>query len=107
MILIRELEKRFGKTAVLRGIDLDIGAGRVTGIVGPNGAGKTTLMKMILGLTQVDDGKIWVEGERVSEDGDSRSAGINGQLGGTSATPGAQTVERDSAAGLPEQGRSR
>ena len=74
MIRIRELEKRFGKTSVLRGVDLDIVTGRVTGIVGPNGAGKTTLMKMILGLAQVDDGKIWVDGERVTDDPGYRAA---------------------------------
>ena len=74
MIRIRELEKRFGRTTVLHGVDLDIVGGRVTGIVGPNGAGKTTLMKMVLGLTQVDDGKIWVDGERVGEDPAYRAA---------------------------------
>jgi Cu-processing system ATP-binding protein len=68
MIRIRELEKRFGSTRVLRGIDLDIGPARVTAIVGPNGAGKTTLMKIVLGLTHVDDGKVFVDGERVSDD---------------------------------------
>ena len=68
MIRIRELEKQFGSTRVLRGIDLDIQPGRVTAIVGPNGAGKTTLMKIVLGLTRVDDGKVFVDGERVTED---------------------------------------
>jgi Cu-processing system ATP-binding protein len=68
MIRVRELEKRFGRTRVLRGIDLDIITGRVTAIVGPNGAGKTTLMKIVLGLTHVDDGKVFVDGERVSDD---------------------------------------
>ena len=68
MIRIRELEKRFGSARVLRAIDLDIAPGKVTAIVGPNGAGKTTLMKIVLGLTHVDDGKVFVDGERVSED---------------------------------------
>jgi Cu-processing system ATP-binding protein len=68
MIRIRELEKRFGSTRVLRGIDLDIQPGRVTAIVGPNGAGKTTLMKIVLGLTRVCDGKVFVDGERVTDD---------------------------------------
>jgi Cu-processing system ATP-binding protein len=68
MIRIRDLEKRFGPTRVLRGIDLDIQPGRVTAIVGPNGAGKTTLMKIVLGLTHVDHGSVFVGGERVTED---------------------------------------
>ena len=68
MIRIRELEKRFGGTRVLRGVDLEFQHGRVTAIVGPNGAGKTTLMKIVLGLTQVDAGKVFVDGERVTDD---------------------------------------
>jgi Cu-processing system ATP-binding protein len=68
MIRIRGLEKRFGSAHVLRAIELDIVAGRVTAIVGPNGAGKTTLMKMILGLTRTEEGKIVVDGERVADD---------------------------------------
>jgi len=68
MIRITELTKRFGPLHVLRGVDLEIAAGRVTAIVGPNGAGKTTLMKTILGLTRGDGGKILVDGERVGDD---------------------------------------
>ena len=68
MIRIRGLAKRFGSVEVLRTIDLDITAGRVTAIIGPNGAGKTTLMKAILGLTRSDDGRIMVDGDRVGDD---------------------------------------
>src|SRR6476659_620244 len=68
MIRITELTKRFGPLHVLRGVDLEIAAGRVTAIVGPNGAGKTTLMKTILGLTRGDGGRILVDGERVGDD---------------------------------------
>ena len=73
MIRITELTKRFGPLHVLRGVDLEIAAGRVTAIVGPNGAGKTTLMKTILGLTRGDGGKILVDGERVGDDPSYRS----------------------------------
>jgi len=68
MIRICGIAKRYGSAHVLRGIDLDIIPGRVTAIVGPNGAGKTTLMKMILGLTRIEEGKILVDGERVADD---------------------------------------
>jgi Cu-processing system ATP-binding protein len=68
MIRIRGLTKRFGSVQVLRAVDLEIAAGRVTAIVGPNGAGKTTLMKSILGLTRIDDGKVLIDGERVGDD---------------------------------------
>ena len=68
MIQISKLTKRFGAQEVLRGIDLHIERGRVTGIVGPNGAGKTTLVKMILGLSHPSSGEIRVGGTVVNGD---------------------------------------
>jgi Cu-processing system ATP-binding protein len=73
MIRITGLTKRFGALHVLRGLDLEIGEGRVTAIVGPNGAGKTTLMKAVLGLTRSDGGEILIDGERVADDPRYRS----------------------------------
>jgi Cu-processing system ATP-binding protein len=55
--------KRFRRLEVLKGIDLSIWPGRVTGLVGPNASGKTTLMKAVLGLVRPDHGTITVEGE--------------------------------------------
>ena len=68
MIQISKLTKRFGAQEVLRGVDLHIERGRVTGIVGPNGAGKTTLVKMILGLSHPTSGEIRVDGTVVNGD---------------------------------------
>ena len=51
IIQARGLEKRYGATIALKGIDLDIPAGRIVGLIGRNGAGKTTALKSILGLT--------------------------------------------------------
>jgi len=62
LIEIKGLKKNFGKTTVLKGIDLSIGAGKVTAIVGPNSSGKTTLIKSILGLVKPTDGSIEVDG---------------------------------------------
>ncbi|TFG48720.1 MAG: ATP-binding cassette domain-containing protein, partial [Gemmatimonadales bacterium] len=45
MIEASGVTKRFGRLEVLRGIDLSIPSGRITGLVGPNAAGKTTLIK--------------------------------------------------------------
>ena len=45
MLEIRNLTKRFGRLAVLQGVDLTVRPGRVTAVLGPNGAGKTTLIK--------------------------------------------------------------
>jgi Cu-processing system ATP-binding protein len=73
LITIRGLRKRYGAIDVLQGIDTEIPAGRVTGIVGPNAAGKTTLIKSILGLTRPDDGVIELAGVRVNGDETYRS----------------------------------
>jgi len=62
MIEFRGIAKSFAKAAVLRGVDLTIGRGRVVGLVGPNGAGKTTLIKMLLGLAHPTGGDILVDG---------------------------------------------
>ena len=68
MIRMQKLTKRFGRLAVLRGVDLEIARGRVTAIVGPNGAGKTTLIKILLGLTRADGGTLTVDGMHVGAD---------------------------------------
>ena len=54
IIEARGLTKRYGDTQVLRGVDLNVEAGRIVGLIGPNGAGKTTAIKAILGLTSFD-----------------------------------------------------
>jgi Cu-processing system ATP-binding protein len=73
MIEVTRLEKRFGALQVLRGLDLNIGSGRVTAVVGPNGAGKTTLIKIILGLTRADAGSIYIDGKSIDADDEYRS----------------------------------
>lgn len=51
VITARGLTKRYRHTTALDGIDLDVPAGRIVGLIGRNGAGKTTALKSILGLT--------------------------------------------------------
>lgn len=63
MIEIKDLNKKFGKTEVLKNISLTIESGKVTAIVGPNGSGKTTLIKSVLGLVKQTAGEILVDGE--------------------------------------------
>jgi ABC-2 type transport system ATP-binding protein len=58
----RGLTKCFGDVVALDGIDLDIVAGQIHGIVGPNGAGKTTLLGILLGLAAADSGTLEVLG---------------------------------------------
>jgi ABC-2 type transport system ATP-binding protein len=54
----RGLSKSFGEVVALDGVDLDVAAGQVHGLVGPNGAGKTTLLGLLLGLAHADGGAL-------------------------------------------------
>ena len=63
LIDISGLMKSFGTTQVLRGIDLTIAKGSVTGLLGKNGAGKSTLLKCLLGLLKVSSGDVRILGE--------------------------------------------
>lgn len=58
MIKIENLHKSFGKLEVLKGIDLQFGAGKISAILGPNGSGKTTLIKTLLGMCIPSQGLI-------------------------------------------------
>lgn len=68
MISARGIRKRFGRLAVLNGVNLDVGRGSVTAIVGPNASGKTTFNRIILGLVRPDAGEIDFDGKRLNGD---------------------------------------
>ncbi len=76
MIEVRGLKKSFGPIDALRGIDLRIVPGAVTGVLGPNACGKTTLIKSILGLVLPDAGEICIVGHPINRDCEYR-----GQIG--------------------------
>jgi len=61
VISARGLTKRYGKQVAVDGIDFDIPAGRIVGLIGPNGSGKTTTLKAALGLVPFD-GQLTVMG---------------------------------------------
>ena len=65
---VHGLVKRFGDKIAVAGIDLEIEAGSLFGIVGPNGAGKTTTLSMVTGLLKPDAGSVSVHGTDVWSD---------------------------------------
>lgn len=69
IIEIRGLRKSFGAFEVLKGIDLSIDKGEVICIIGPSGSGKSTLIRTINGLTPINAGEIWVEGQLITKAG--------------------------------------
>ena len=52
---------------VLKGIDLSISSGEAVGLLGPNGAGKTTCFSIITGLIMADSGRIFLDGEDITD----------------------------------------
>lgn len=64
----RNLSRRFGKQVALDGVNLEIPAGTVLGLVGQNGAGKTTLIRHVLGLLQAQSGTVRVFGRNPAKD---------------------------------------
>ncbi|WP_327188137.1 ABC transporter ATP-binding protein [Streptomyces sp. NBC_01334] len=56
VISVSGLQKRFGRTHALNGLDLEVEAGEVHGFLGPNGSGKSTTIRVLLGLLRADSG---------------------------------------------------
>ena len=69
VLSLRKVDKSFGAVQVLRGVDLETYAGKVTALVGDNGAGKSTLIKGVAGIHPFDDGEMFWEGEQVEVHG--------------------------------------
>ena len=67
ILSIQNVKKSFGGLDVLKGINLEIEQGKITGIIGPNGAGKSTLFDIISGYQKANEGKIIFEGKDVSK----------------------------------------
>ena len=61
------IEKRFGDTVVLHGIDMTAGEGEFVALVGPSGCGKSTLLRIISGLEPATAGDIILDGQRVND----------------------------------------
>jgi branched-chain amino acid transport system ATP-binding protein len=62
---LKGLRKSFGKTEIIRGIDLAVKAGERVAIIGPNGAGKSTLFNLISGRFEPSGGEVLLNGTRI------------------------------------------
>src|SRR3954451_17910044 len=63
---IRNVQKYFGGTHVIRGVDISIADGEFAVLVGPSGCGKSTLLRMIAGLEEITSGEISIGGRVVN-----------------------------------------
>jgi branched-chain amino acid transport system ATP-binding protein len=62
---LKSLRKNFGKTEIIRGVDLAVEAGDRIAIIGPNGAGKSTLFNLISGRLAPTSGEVLLNGQRI------------------------------------------
>ena len=67
MLELKKIRKSYEGIEVLKNINLKIEKGEIVSILGPSGCGKTTLLNLVLGLTQVSEGRIIFDGEDITQ----------------------------------------
>ena len=66
-LAFRSLQKSYGETEVLKGVDLEVNDGEYLVLVGPSGCGKSTLLRCIAGLEHITAGDLMIGGRRVND----------------------------------------
>lgn len=66
MLELRNIVKKYDNATILNDVSLDIEKGEIVSILGPSGSGKTTLLNLILGITDVTEGRIYFDGEDIT-----------------------------------------
>jgi lipopolysaccharide export system ATP-binding protein len=64
---VRSIAKAYDRRAVLHDVSLDVHRGEVVGLLGPNGAGKTTCFYSVMGLVRPDSGRIFLDGQDITD----------------------------------------
>ncbi len=64
---VRSIAKAYDRRAVLHDVSLDVHRGEVVGLLGPNGAGKTTCFYSVMGLVKPDSGRIYLDGQDITD----------------------------------------
>lgn len=66
MVRAENIKKSFGQLQVLKGVSLEVPAGRLYSVVGASGAGKTTLLQILGSLSEPDEGEVYIDGIQLS-----------------------------------------
>lgn len=83
IVQARDLRKRYGDVATVKGVSFEVEKGEVFGILGPNGAGKTTTLEMLEALRPIDGGQASIDGIDVASNPDKIKEIIGIQLQST------------------------
>jgi branched-chain amino acid transport system ATP-binding protein len=67
MLRVKGLSKSFGAIQALDSVDVEVGKGRIHGIIGPNGSGKTTLFNCVTGMLKPDSGSVLLDGVDITK----------------------------------------
>lgn len=75
------VNKSLGGNRVIRDVSCRVPAGRVSALIGPSGTGKTTFMRLVLGVTQPDSGRIIVDGRDITKMSMDEINALRGEVG--------------------------
>jgi len=67
VLKVEDLQKRFAGNQVLNGVSFEINRGQIKVICGPSGSGKSTLLRCLNLLTRPDKGRVWLEGQEITD----------------------------------------
>lgn len=81
MIRLSDVHKRFGRSPLLRGVDLSVARGTTVGIIGPAAGGKSVVLKLVCGLIAFDRGTIEVDGQDIGGKTEAELMGIRQRIG--------------------------
>jgi polar amino acid transport system ATP-binding protein len=68
VLKVEDLQKRFAGNQVLNGVSFEINRGQIKVICGPSGSGKSTLLRCLNLLTRPDKGRVWLEGQEITDE---------------------------------------
>jgi phospholipid/cholesterol/gamma-HCH transport system ATP-binding protein len=80
-VVCEHVNKRLGGRSVIRDVSCSVPGGRITALLGPSGTGKTTMMRLMLGITQPDSGRILIDGRDITKMSIDQVNAVRGSVG--------------------------